>query len=65
MERLGKKLENELKPGSIVVSNVFEIPGWKVTTRSTSSGNEKTKGVNHSNGVYLYRVPECLGGGKI
>ena len=52
MKRLGKKLEEELKPGSIVVSNVFEIPGWKV------------KDMNRGEGVYLYSVPECFGGKK-
>lgn len=50
MERLGKKLEKELKPGSVVVSNVFQIPGWKVNTK------------NRGKGVYLYCVPECFGG---
>ena len=49
MNRLGKKLEKELKPGSIVVSNVFQIPGWKVDDK------------NRKEGVYLYRVPECFG----
>lgn len=28
MDRLRVKLEQELKPGSIVLSNIFEIPGW-------------------------------------
>jgi hypothetical protein len=50
MDRLGKKLQDELKPGSIVVSNVFEIPNWRA---STSVGGSVGKG------VYLYRVPEC------
>ena len=52
MERLGKKLQQELKPGSIVVSNVFEIPNWKAVS-STASGSSQGKG------VYLYQVPEC------
>ncbi len=29
MERLGKKLESELKPGTVVVSNVFKFPNWQ------------------------------------
>eukprot|EP01121_Diplochlamys_sp_Union-15-3_P022214 TRINITY_DN9387_c0_g1_i1.p1 TRINITY_DN9387_c0_g1~~TRINITY_DN9387_c0_g1_i1.p1 ORF type:complete len:205 (-),score=33.88 TRINITY_DN9387_c0_g1_i1:79-693(-) len=28
MERLGRKLNQELKPGSYIVSNVFQFPGW-------------------------------------
>ena len=50
--RLGKKLEEQLKPGSIMVSNVFEIPGWRVND------------MNRGKGVYLYSVPECSGGKK-
>ena len=46
MNRLGKKLQEELRPGSIVVSNVFEIPGW----RASCVGK----------GVHLYRIPECF-----
>ncbi|KAL7456401.1 hypothetical protein ACHAWC_008286 [Mediolabrus comicus] len=52
MERLGKKLQQELKPGSIVVSNVFEIPNWKAVSSSASASS-------HGKGVYLYQVPEC------
>ena len=51
MQRLGHKLEQELKPGSIVVSNVFEIPGWRA-----SDVNDVGKG------VHFYLVPECFGG---
>jgi SAM-dependent methyltransferase len=29
MERLRQKLKNELRPGSIVVSNHFKLPGWE------------------------------------
>eukprot|EP00984_Skeletonema_dohrnii_P034402 scaffold33548_cov130-Skeletonema_dohrnii-CCMP3373.AAC.9 len=49
MDRLGKKMQDELKPGSIVVSNVFEIPGWRVSNTGGSVGK----------GVYLYQVPGC------
>ena len=52
MDRLGKKLQKELKPGSIVVSNVFEIPNWKAVSSSASASS-------HGKGVYLYQVPEC------
>ena len=52
MDRLGKKLQQELKPGSIVVSNVFEIPNWKAVS-STASASSQGKG------VYLYQVPQC------
>jgi hypothetical protein len=54
MERLGHKLEQELKPGSIVVSNVFEIPGWKVVSESDTMDGSIGKG------VHLYHVPECF-----
>ncbi len=54
MERLGHKLEQELRPGSIVVSNVFEIPGWRVVSDC------KKNGVNDiEKNVHLYTVPEC------
>lgn len=29
MENLGKKLTQELRPGTIVISNGFKIPGWE------------------------------------
>lgn len=50
MGRLGKKLEEELRPGSIVVSNVFVIPGW----RASNCGGQKER-------IHLYRVPDCFG----
>ncbi|KAL7533054.1 hypothetical protein ACHAWF_004320 [Thalassiosira exigua] len=56
MGRLGKKLEGELRPGSIVVSNVFAIPGWKVSAKSAGGASRS--------GVYLYSIPDCFGGGK-
>lgn len=46
MDELGKKLQDELKPGSVVLSNVFAIPGWKQSPLS-------------SNGVFVYSVPSC------
>lgn len=29
MEKLKEKLERELKPGTVVISNTFAIPGWQ------------------------------------
>ena len=29
MEKLRKKFEQELKPGALVISNTFAVPGWK------------------------------------
>lgn len=46
MGKLGKKLQEELKPGSVVLSNVFSIPGWKQSPLSRK-------------GVYVYSVPSC------
>ena len=31
MEKLKPKLEREVKPGAIVISNTFAISGWKAT----------------------------------
>uniref|UniRef100_A0A7S2EMH4 Methyltransferase domain-containing protein n=1 Tax=Trieres chinensis TaxID=1514140 RepID=A0A7S2EMH4_TRICV len=46
MKDLGAKMQAEMKPGAIVVSNVFTIPGWKPA-------------VSSAEGVHIYRVPEC------
>jgi hypothetical protein len=46
MGELGAKLRKELKPGSVVLSNVFSIPGWRQSSQS-------------SNGVFVYSVPSC------
>mmetsp|Transcript_7481 Transcript_7481/g.11312 ORF Transcript_7481/g.11312 Transcript_7481/m.11312 type:complete len:257 (-) Transcript_7481:29-799(-) len=46
MRDLGTKLKHELKPGSLVVSNVFTIPGW-------------TPSKAHVDGVTIYQVPDC------
>lgn len=46
MKDLGVKMKNELKPGSIVLSNVFSIPGWKSSTLSRD-------------GMHIYMVPDC------
>ncbi|KAI2497879.1 hypothetical protein MHU86_16617 [Fragilaria crotonensis] len=52
MKDLGVKLQNELQPGSIVLSNVFAIPGWK-PSRSMSQ-----------NGMHIYLTPGCWGEGS-
>lgn len=57
MDKLGKKLEKELKPGSIVVSNVFSIPGWKVSNTTASCSTGSSKGTE---GVFVYQVPDCF-----
>jgi Histone methylation protein DOT1 len=44
MKPLGIKLQKELKPGSIVLSNVFAIPGWKPEATSLQ-------------GTHVYIVP--------
>ena len=46
MKDLGIKMKAELRPGVLVVSNVFSIPGWRTSVAS-------------QDGVHLYRVPEC------
>lgn len=47
MKPLGIKLEKELKPGSVVISNVFTFPGWQASSLS-------------NNGVFFYRIPQAL-----
>ena len=59
MDKLGKKLEKELQPGSIVVSNVFSIPGWKASDTTVSSGSGSSK---QKEGVFVYQVPHCFSG---
>ena len=46
MDRLGEKIKDEATPGTIVVSNVFAIPGWKPITVE--------------DGVFIYSIPESL-----
>ena len=55
MDQLGCKLKEELRPGSIVISNVFSIPGWRQSTVTSSQGTGL-----HGKGVFLYKVPECF-----
>jgi len=44
MEKLAKKLQKELKPGSLVVSNSFIFPKWKILRE------------DQRNHVYVFRV---------
>ena len=56
MDRLGAKMKKELKPGSIIVSNVFEIPGWRSVVHCEGKDGTNLSG----KGIHLYRVPECF-----
>ena len=54
MVRLRPKLEAELRPGSVVVSNFFAVPGWnpeQPVARAADGARSP---------VYLYRFPHCL-----
>ena len=46
MDRLGKKIEKEATPGTIVMSNLFSIPHWKP--------------ISVEKGVFVYSIPESL-----
>lgn len=46
MEKLSKKLKSELKKGTRVVSNSFQIPGLQLVRQETIAGHK----------IYLYRV---------
>ncbi len=48
MERLKKKFEEELKPGTLIVSNTFAIPGWEPEQVIKVNDFYRTK-------VYVYR----------
>ena len=54
MRRLAPKLGRELRPGTWVVCNYFEIPGWK-PERVVRAPDQ------YESPVYVYRVPD--GGG--
>lgn len=49
MERLKTKFEKELKPGTLVVSNSFEVPGWEPVETLRVNDFYRTK-------VFVYRV---------
>lgn len=54
LARLGPKFVEELKPGTIIVSNTFVIPGW--TPVATHEVVKKPIPLN----IYVYKVPESL-----
>jgi len=49
MERLKKKFEKELAPGTLVISNSFAIPGWEPEQVIKVSDFYRSK-------VYVYRI---------
>ena len=49
MTRLSDKLARELRPGAVVVSNYFALPGWTAATRASA-------GDAWASPVYVYRV---------
>ena len=51
LEKVRDKMERELKPGTLVISNVFDIPGWEPEARHELDDSFCPQ-------VYLYRVPE-------
>lgn len=53
MQKLKSKLEQELQPGTIVISSTFAIPGWKPESAIDS------KDLYHSK-IYVYRVPVSI-----
>jgi SAM-dependent methyltransferase len=55
MDDLGRKLERELKPGSLVVSANFPFPGW------CPDRTLRPKGSMNYDPMYVYRVPEAYG----
>jgi len=53
MERLAKKLEAELRPGSKVISSNFPLPGWlPYQVLHPYSGR-------HQDPIYIYRFPNA------
>ena len=51
LEQIRPKLERELAPGTLVVSNVFDIPGWTPVAVHKLYDSQCPQ-------VYVYRVPE-------
>jgi len=46
MEELAAKLQRELKPGTLVVSNSFIFPRWKIERKDASAH------------IYVFRIPQ-------
>lgn len=55
MTRVRGKLEAELRPGALVISNTFAMPDWSPEHTITLDDLHRTP-------VYRYRVPESFGG---
>ncbi len=51
LEKLRPKLERDLKPGTLIISNVFDIPGWH-----PEAVHETNDGFCPQ--IYVYRVPK-------
>lgn len=51
MKRLKEKCERELRPGSLLISHAFAMPGWTPVKTKQLPGIYPTP-------VYLYRIPE-------
>ena len=51
MEKLKPKLEAELAPGTLILSNFFRVPGWR-------PAKEATVADMHASTIYLYRVED-------
>jgi trans-aconitate methyltransferase len=49
MEKLKPKLDAELTPGTLVVTNTFAVPGWKAETVVELNDLHRTK-------IYVYRT---------
>ena len=48
MEELARKLKKELKPGTLVISNSFIFPQWKVIAK------------DETNHIYAFKIPSSL-----
>lgn len=53
MEKLAHKLERELRPGTLVVSCNFPLPGWR------HQQELKPDSFFHNDPIYLYQFPEA------
>ncbi len=51
MIRLKEKCERELRPGTLLISHAFAMPGW------TPSETKQLPGI-YPTPIYLYRIPE-------
>ncbi|HYP13968.1 MAG TPA: class I SAM-dependent methyltransferase [Bryobacteraceae bacterium] len=56
--KLRPKLMSELKPGTRVVSNTFDMGDWKAEKQASLSDNEQTEYSGLSQRFYLWTIPE-------